>query len=126
MFRWDGSFLSAKMERDISWLVLTILRGLYQILKDLVHDTNKRGCTSKILRNVKKTAFTHPVLGFFVHFNVSPAEPVDALLGITHDKETFGGNLDFFPFGRLSFFILRKEKDDLCLKGVCILKFVNQ
>src|SRR4030042_5803401 len=126
VLRRDGPFLSAKIERHISWLVLTILRGLDDVLKDFIDDLNERGGASKILRNGEETAFTHPGLGVFVHFNVSPADPVDALLGVTHDKEPLGSNLDFFPFGCLSFFILRKEKDDLGLKGVCILKLVYQ
>ena len=86
MLRWDSSLFTAKMEWDISWLVLTILWRLYQILKDPVHHTDNRGCAPEVLRNVKKTALAHPLLGFFVHFNVSTTESVDALLGITYEK----------------------------------------
>ena len=110
MFRWDGSLLAAEMERDISWLVLTILRGFDQVLKDPVHDTDNRGHTPEILRDVEKTALAHPVFCFFVHFDVGPAEAVDALLGITHEKEV----------GR------RQSESDLRLEGIRVLEFINQ
>ena len=110
MFRRESSPFAAKMEWDISWLVLTILRRLYQILKDPVHHTDYGGRTPEVLGNVKNPALPHPFLGFFIHFNVSTTESVDALLGVTDEKEVVGG----------------QEKDDLCLKGIGVLEFVNQ
>jgi hypothetical protein len=88
MFGWDGSFFTAKMEWNIPWLVLTILRRFYKILKDPVHHTDNRGRASEVLGNIKKAVLPHPLLGFFIHFNVSTTESVDALLGITYEKET--------------------------------------
>ncbi len=76
------------MERDIPWLVLTVFRRLYQILKDPVHHADNGGGASEVLGNVKKAALAHPFLGLFVHFNVSTTESVDALLGVTDKKET--------------------------------------